>query len=163
MRRIAWGVVAACAATCGGTVRGKTTMGEPCTPQVQSDPSFAFDARSVYYETHSPKCPSTVCLVNHFQGRVGEPYGDKTTKPQCADRQEGAAVYCSCRCANAGGRTDDGADYCACAGGFVCTPLVASIGTKDDESGSYCIKAGTEWSAASSCAEICDAAARPCP
>lgn len=33
---------------------------------------------------------------------------------QCADRSADKTVYCSCRCANADGRSDDGAPYCSC-------------------------------------------------
>ena len=78
----------------------------------------------------TPACASQVCIVNHFQGRVTCPYGQSVrgqgpdgtpgckvpgtcdpiaveVPPQCADRSAAETVYCSCRCANAEGRTDD--------------------------------------------------------
>lgn len=66
--------------------------------------------------------------------------------PQMVTRQPDKAVYCSCRCANAKGRTDDGAKYCKCPGGFECTPLIddLKLGSKQ-LAGSYCIKAGTKY------------------
>src|SRR5262249_24991672 len=50
---------------------------------------------------------------------------------QCTDRTADKTVYCSCRCANIDGKTDDGANYCKCPDGFSCTQLVTSIGAGD--------------------------------
>jgi hypothetical protein len=56
------------------------------------------------------------------------------------------AVYCSCRCANAHGKTDDGASYCTCPSGFSCTQLIDTVGLGSAElAGSYCIRDGTEF------------------
>ena len=42
-------------------------------------------------------------------------------------RRASEAVYCSCRCQNADGKTDDGARYCDCPNGYACsTRLPAS-------------------------------------
>ena len=62
----------------------------------------------------------------------------------CSSREAANAVYCSCRCANINGQTNDGANYCTCPDGFNCTQLVSSIGPADQGlTGAYCIKAGT--------------------
>ena len=37
---------------------------------------------------------------------------------QCDKRKADNAVYCSCRCANGYGKTDDGFKYCTCPDGF---------------------------------------------
>ena len=77
--------------------------------------------------------------------------------PQCVDRAADKTVYCSCRCANVDGKTDDGANYCTCPDGFACTQLVNSIGATDDGlTGAYCIKQNTEYESFGSCETPCD-------
>jgi hypothetical protein len=85
--------------------------------------------------------------------------------PQCVDRAAEKTVYCSCRCANAEGRTDDGATYCGCGDGFECASLVKALGkSANDIAGSYCVKKGTAYSADTACSEgDCDPIARVCP
>jgi hypothetical protein len=128
-----------------------------------------------------------VCLSNHFQGRVSCPYGQSSTRippsgampcatpgsgdpvmglvqAQCTNRIAADTVYCSCRCANASGRTDDGATYCTCADGFDCIQLVAGMGSNPDQSGGYCTKHGTQFdSEAGTCAALCGPMTHPCP
>jgi hypothetical protein len=67
--------------------------------------------------------------------------------PQCLDRTAANAVYCSCRCANANGQTNDGANYCTCPDGFGCTQLVPSIGMGTDQglTGAYCVKNSAQY------------------
>lgn len=165
MRTLAVGVVVALVVACGGGIEGATTMGEACTPSIQTNAGFSgFSANDVNLETGAKACPSQVCLVNHFRGKVGAPYGGSGIAAQCADRTEKQAVYCSCRCANNGGRTDDGSVYCTCADGFACTHLVTSIGPSTDSfAGSYCVKTGTEYVRTTACAETCDPQTHPCP
>jgi hypothetical protein len=56
------------------------------------------------------------------------------------------SVYCSCRCANAQGSTDDGARYCECPSGFKCSRLIDNLGLGSSQlAGSYCIREGTDW------------------
>jgi hypothetical protein len=56
------------------------------------------------------------------------------------------SVYCSCRCANAKGSTDDGARYCECPSGFTCRKLIDDLGLGSAQlAGSYCIRNGTDW------------------
>jgi hypothetical protein len=76
-------------------------------------------------------------------------------EPQCADRPAAQTVYCSCRCANINGRTDDGATYCTCPGTMMCVQLYSSIGNTDSGldtiTGAYCVKANTEYDANAPC------------
>ena len=92
-------------------------------------------------------------------------------KPQCLDRTGGpggSAVYCSCRCANVNGKTDDGAVYCACPDGFVCQQLVTPIGTGNEGlTGAYCVKNNTQYdplksSCGTTAAPSCDPSKQNC-
>ncbi len=154
---------------CSSDPSGAAGVGEPCIPHDEQNPNFSgFSAEEVNIETGTSACQTHVCLINKFQGRVSCPYGspgsgnlcplpgtdpnssdpaDKVNvavSPQLTDRREDQAVYCSCRCGNAEGATDDGGDYCTCPSGFSCEPLVADLGEWTASfSGSYCVKAGT--------------------
>jgi hypothetical protein len=145
-----------------------------------------FDIDQVVFESRSFQCQTRLCLVNHFRGRVTCPYGQDeqgvsrssgpclvpgtnervTGEPgapkgakveaQCLDRTVDRAVYCSCRCSNTAGRTDDGANYCACADGFECTQLSGSIGSSNEGlTGGFCTKKGTTYGT-SACGSSCD-------
>lgn len=86
--------------------------------------------------------------------------------PNCADRTASVAVYCSCRCANVDGKTDDGANYCSCPDGYSCTQLVAKTGVAGENlTGAYCIKKGTDYNPQTSCTGInnCDPTAKSGP
>jgi len=75
-----------------------------------------------------------------------------------SDRTANKTVYCSCRCANAEGATDDGATYCGCPESYTCTQLVASFGQPNDTvSGAYCVLDGTVYNPALSTNETCTA------
>jgi len=66
------------------------------------------------------------------------------TGPGTDDVQD--SVYCSCRCANADGNTDDGARYCECPSGFTCRKLIDNLGLGSEQlAGSYCIRDGTDY------------------
>jgi hypothetical protein len=83
----------------------------------------------------------------------------KCVASQCADRTAENAVYCSCRCANADGKTDDGGNYCTCPENFACQQLVAATGKGNEGlTGAYCIKAGKKYDRGSSCSEALDGA-----
>jgi hypothetical protein len=84
--------------------------------------------------------------------------------PQCADRTAAEAVYCSCRCANVDGQTNDGSNYCSCPTGFSCTQLVSSVGAGTDPGlvGAYCIKNATAFDPNNSCSTECAAATGGC-
>jgi hypothetical protein len=151
-------------------------VGDPCIPEQEYDPTYAganYDEVGVV--PGSFQCLTRLCLVNHFQGRVTCPYGQQANgavisgssamagcvtpglqtdvsvavAPECIDRQAADAVYCSCRCENLSGQTDDGANYCKCPSGFACTQLVSSLGAGLDQglTGGYCVRNGTAFSA----------------
>jgi len=155
---------------------------------------LGFDEKEINVEQGAATCSSGICLINHFRGRVSCPYGQSTdgaapsgatpcTTPnksapvsgndprlkaqvpaQCVDRSADNAVYCSCRCANANGGTNDGASYCACPNGFACLNVVSSIGpSTNDVAGSYCIKNGTAYDPDTACNQgDCDPVAKKC-
>lgn len=76
---------------------------------------------------------------------------------QCQDRQAADSVYCSCRCADVNGRTDDGAVYCECAEGYACEQLVSSIGGDNEGlTGGYCVKNGTKFNVGANCGSSLD-------
>ncbi|MCL2449225.1 MAG: hypothetical protein FWD17_09780 [Polyangiaceae bacterium] len=79
-------------------------------------------------------------------GNYVDPVNQATVLPNCQDRQVADAVYCSCRCQNVDGKTDDGFNYCTCPSGFTCTQLVSSIGaTFEGLTGAYCVKNNTDF------------------
>jgi hypothetical protein len=85
--------------------------------------------------------------------------------PQCVDRTANNAVYCSCRCANINGQTNDGANYCSCPDSYTCTQLVVPTGSNVNQglTGAYCIRNGTAYDPATSCSKgDCDAKTTPC-
>jgi|HubBroStandDraft_1064217.scaffolds.fasta_scaffold26123_3 hypothetical protein len=169
-------------------------VGDPCIPEQEYDPTYAganYDEVGVV--PGSFQCLTRLCLVNHFQGRVTCPYGQAdggapvfpgsgvtagcvtpglqtnvsaAVAPQCISRQTAEAVYCSCRCENLNGATDDGANYCKCPSGFSCTQLVSSLGAGLDQglTGGYCIRDGTAFSASatSSSTISCTGASNEC-
>jgi hypothetical protein len=85
-------------------------------------------------------------------GDSNQPKKGACVSAQCADRPADKTVYCSCRCANIDGKTDDGANYCKCPDGYACSQLVTSIGAGDTGlTGAYCVKSGTEYNPATAC------------
>jgi hypothetical protein len=96
-------------------------------------------------------------------GMYVDPKAQATVLPQCTDRTADKAVYCSCRCANVDGQTNDGRNYCTCPDGFTCTQLVSSIGAGDEGlTGAYCIKKGTQFDPNNNCGNTCLATAKNC-
>jgi hypothetical protein len=94
-------------------------------------------------------------------GTFIDPNKKATVSPQCLDRRADSAVYCSCRCANLDGKTDDGAVYCTCPSGFTCSQLYTSIGQVGNQglTGAYCIKSGTEYDMNNVCMGVCTVSA----
>jgi hypothetical protein len=105
--------------------------------------------------TGNPPSGAEACLIPGSEVKVDgldadgnptDPRVGSTVRPQCIDRLAKNAVYCSCRCANADGLTNDGARYCSCPDGYQCEQLVAPLGQVDvGLTGAYCIKAGTAF------------------
>ncbi|MEZ4225154.1 MAG: hypothetical protein R3B13_29655 [Polyangiaceae bacterium] len=142
-------------ASCGET----SGVGDPCVPEDEVNADFAgFSLGEVSVESGSVQCESRLCIVNHFQGRVGCAQGQEEGQGSCRtangddvtsavkawdlDRPASSTVYCSCRC---DGPTT-GARYCECPSGYSCRKLIDNLGLGQDElAGSYCIKDGTEF------------------
>jgi hypothetical protein len=152
-----------------------------------------FDYHEVTLDEGNSTCGNDVCLVNHFQGLTTCPYGEghngnppsgasacalpdagalvhpdaaaggQVVYPWCTDRPPSSTVYCSCRCQNALGRTDDGASYCTCPSGYACSQVVPAIEPGDPRAGGYCIKSGTAYDPTSACASECYPGTTPCP
>ncbi len=55
-------------------------VGDPCTPEDEYQQGFnGYGITEVNIESKSFQCETRVCIVNHFQGRVSCPYGQKDT------------------------------------------------------------------------------------
>jgi hypothetical protein len=115
-----------------------------------------------------PQGCKTPFINQPVDGKVNGNYVDSnlkaTVQPQCTDRRADTTVYCSCRCANLDGKTDDGAVYCACPDGYSCTQLYSSIGGGLNQglTGAYCIKSGSDYDPNAVCAATCNAASGDC-
>jgi hypothetical protein len=72
---------------------------------------------------------------------------------ECVDRTANQAVYCSCRCSDENGQTNNGENFCSCPDGFVCqNNLIDQVTTTDTGlAGGFCVKKGTEYVAGTSC------------
>jgi len=110
----------------------------------------------------SAKCggasaPSACCTPGSDQSVLAsQDVGSATpthsqVQPGCVDRPSAKTVTCSCRCANAAGKTDDGAQYCSCPGGFACTQVVPELTVGDPLAGAYCIANGSAYDSLTSC------------
>jgi hypothetical protein len=87
-------------------------------------------------------------------------------EPQCSDRRAAKAVTWSCRCANASGKTSDGATYCSCPNDTTCAQVVDPVAIGDqgpDLSGAYCIPTGANYEPFSACEIACDPTTTTCP
>jgi len=170
-------------------VDGGSAIGAPCTPSREDMPPFrGFDLGIVYMDAPngvSPPSGHPICLTYHFLGVTTCPYGQDQdaeapagahpclrpdgdpvvgeVPAQCTDRRPDSTVFWSCRCANADGGTNDGAEYCSCPSGMTCTPGFASSSATVDSSGSYCLTAGAAFNQATACKTSCDPVTAPCP
>jgi hypothetical protein len=181
-----------CADFDAAAMAATAVIGAPCVLlsacRAGSDGTSA--GSSVYTETTTRVSGAPVCFADHFQGRVGCPYGQTTTNqapagaspcktpggepvvgvvpPQCVNRQASKVVFWSCRCANAEGKTDDGETYCTCPSSTTCTDAISSIGGEGPESelaGYYCLPAAAALgdSGIFSCGTECNPTTAPCP
>lgn len=150
--------VAALVSGCEGGV------GDPCVPEEEFLKDFSgFSLEQTNVESRSFQCETRICLVNHFEGRVSCPYGQKdpaagvtnpchipgsadpitvAVPPQRVKRRADDSVYCSCRC----GGPDKNARYCDCPSGYGCVKLIDDLSLGSGQlAGSYCIKDGTPY------------------
>lgn len=89
MNRTSSKLLAALALTLGLSALGCESggVGDPCIPEDEYRQNFnGFASSEVNIESKSFQCETRVCIVNHFQGRVSCPYGQKA-----ADVEGGAA------------------------------------------------------------------------
>jgi hypothetical protein len=154
-----------------GTVGGGTFTA--CDPMGGlSDPSFTLTDNS------SPSCagkadpctvPGGATVLGGSSSTVQGEYAIQVSvPPQLTPRQTANAVYCSCRCENAAGQTNDGEVYCKCPSGFSCDQLVFPTSVNAGSTnltGGYCIKDGTSYSSSFSAASEapCNPTSNPCP
>lgn len=138
--------------------------GSPCLPPDELFDQFgSHGVDEVQVDDAFDGCASRVCVVNHFQGRVGCPYGQTSAQaasapacfvphsnkpvtvqvaPQLTGRQADVAAICSCRCAGPGA-----GPFCECPAGMQCSELMKPTGfaAADAYAGSYCIVTGTAY------------------
>ncbi len=181
------------AASSSPSATSAASVGIACIPSEERSSAFSgFNLLQVTLDEGNSACGSDVCLVNHFQGLTSCPYGQDSTgaappgaqpcalpdggaavhpeggagqyvAPWCPDRQPSSAVYCSCRCENALGKTDDGASYCSCPMGYTCSQVVPAVEPGDPRSGGYCVRTGTQYSSSTACSSECYPVTMPCP
>ncbi len=134
------------------------TTNEPCDTTKPKDQNSACCTPGIYQ-----KVQPTSNITQGGGGDGGMASGtDFHVLPNCADRTANTAVYCSCRCANVDGKTDDGANYCTCPDGYSCTQLVSQTGVAGENlTGAYCIKKNTQYNLQTSClGTFCDPMAK---
>ncbi len=181
------------AASSSPSATSAASVGIACIPSEERSSAFAgFLTSQVTLDEGNSACGSDVCLVNHFEGLTSCPYGQDSTGAAppgaqpcalpdggagvhpdggagqsvaawCTDRKASSTVCCSCRCENALGKTDDGASYCSCPTGYICSQVVPAIEPGDPSSGGYCIRAGSQYSSNPACSSACYPVATPCP
>jgi len=130
-------------ATCGVGVVG----GAPITPYYPTTdyPSGTTPTTCTIPGGATVLAGQSAAVQEQFQVQVAVP-------PQVFERNTASAVYCSCRCANPDGQTNDGSVYCTCPDNYTCTQLVSSIGgaTEGQLVGGYCMLNGTGYKASQS-------------
>jgi hypothetical protein len=97
----------------------------------------------------APNWRAPLCAIPGTNGNRNTDRISVPVQPQKYRRRASEAVYCSCRCANADGNTDDGARYCDCPNGYECEHLIDDVGLGSTQlAGAYCIKKGTRYNEA---------------
>jgi hypothetical protein len=100
--------------------------------------------------------PNSCCKIPGTVGGGGDVVVAPVS-PQLAGRRPDRSVYCSCRCANVDGKTNDGASYCDCPSGYQCTQLIPNLQLGELQlAGSYCIKAGTAFKVTDKAGVTCE-------
>ena len=154
-------------------------VGKPCTPPTEDDPTYlgADEGEVSLFATDAQLAQGAItCMSFHFRGRVACPYGGSCltpsgapvkgqVAPQCLDRRAADTVTYTCRCANADGKTDDGANYCSCPSDTACSQLVTCFGECSlPQIGAFCIpQRANLYDPSSACLAVCDPQTAPCP
>ncbi|HEX8790685.1 MAG TPA: hypothetical protein VF765_07020 [Polyangiaceae bacterium] len=143
-----------------GAYLSASGVGEKCNGTKPADTNSACCTPGIYQAV----APTTNVTMGGGDGGGGMAGGDLHVMPNCTDRTASVAVYCSCRCANANGKTDDGANYCTCPDGYDCSQLVAGTGVSGEGNlpGAYCVKHNTAYNPLTSCTGLagCDPGAK---
>lgn len=84
-------------------------VGDPCIPEDEYEVGFSgYGVEEVNVEAMSFQCETRLCLVNHFQGRVSCPYGQKAPNPDGGSAEEkyaGMAEGLRCKIPDGTGNT----------------------------------------------------------
>lgn len=108
-------------------------VGDPCVPEDEYNPDFAgFKVTEENIESRSFQCQTRICLVNHFQGRVSCPLGQREPT-SCDGPGQDAVCGTGSRCVEAAtlspdcdpDAADKGESQCAGFGG-VCNAKTRS-------------------------------------
>ncbi len=153
----------------GGAPPKAAAVGEPCVASEEWSPYFVgFGSQDVNIEDRAAQCESTICVVNHFQGRASCRYGQAAgasdcllpdgsgpvsveVEPQLVARQATVASICSCRCDG-----DGPGPYCTCPESMQCEHLVDDLGLGAPElAGSYCTPKGSQYDSAQRSGPVC--------
>ena len=115
-------------------------VGDPCTPE--NIPADGFKDTEAYLETSSVQCRTRICIVYKLEGdpsctKEGCAPTDTACQMRCASKaQIDDSVYCTCRCDGPAGS----AQFCKCAAGYECQPVITSDTAGAGIEGSYCVK-----------------------
>lgn len=116
-------------------------IGDPCIPEDEYNPAFAgFKVTEDNIESRSFQCQSRICLVNHFQGRVTCPEGQREPTACTSDAECDGTIGEVCEKAGvfapppelvgdppmlvcpAGFTYQEAGNYCACTEGMTTCP-----------------------------------------
>jgi hypothetical protein len=141
---------------------GQDSMGNAISPAQPCCPPNSPTCTSTTAGCCTPGVPSPVTGPLDANGKPTATTGEQVSG-QCQERTADKAVYCSCRCADVNGQTNDGANYCTCPDGFACTQLVTSIGQGNvGLTGAYCVKNGTQFASSGNTCTDCNPATAKC-
>ncbi|MBW2523544.1 MAG: hypothetical protein JRI23_05190 [Deltaproteobacteria bacterium] len=155
---------------------------QPCNAGQSCSSGVCTDSTVLDVSCSGPEnCPSTGtfdCIDGRCVERVCAPEGGPSENdgrcwvpgtnipvsvpvcPQCGDRNQDQAVYCSCRCGLAEGEDPDAPEnanfnFCDCPKGFECKEIRRNVGLGDPLiSGKYCIKETTEYETENDCGTV---------
>jgi hypothetical protein len=165
-------------------------VGDPCIPEDEYGADFpGYGVEEVNVEAMSFQCETRLCLVNHFQGRVTCPYGQKATNDDGTAIEPAESIVNPCYlpdgnnmrvtkdvspqifgrrakdavyCSCRCDGPDKNARYCECPSGYSCTLLNEIPLGADQLLGSYCVRKGTAYTKSAVDTAITCSAANVC-